>query len=68
LRYLQFVTLDIDDFILDSGGAALVYFIFKKYTKLAKNEEKKKGWLKKDHKNHAEINYAVNLYKEDIGI
>jgi glycopeptide antibiotics resistance protein len=62
------VTLDIDDFILNSDGAALVYFIFKKYTKLAKKEEKKKGWLKKDHKNHAEINYAVNLYKEDIGI
>ncbi|NQD64999.1 recombinase family protein [Bacillus haikouensis] len=38
--------------------------MFKKYTKLAKKEEKKKGWLKKDHKNHAEINYAVNLYKE----
>ncbi len=31
---------------------------------LAKKEGKFKGWLKKYHKNHAGMNYAVKLYKE----
>ena len=31
---------------------------------LAKKEGKFKGRLKKDHKNHAGMNYAVKLYKE----
>jgi len=31
---------------------------------LAKKEEKFKGRLKKYHKNHAGMNYAVKLYKE----
>ena len=31
---------------------------------LNKKEGKFKGWLKKYHKNHAGMNYAVKLYKE----
>lgn len=33
-------------------------------TELAKKEGKFKGRLKKYHKNHAGMNYAVKLYKE----